>query len=136
MSEQNLELEAFSKFIVALEPWLGDAVLIGGWAHRLYRLDARARKLDYPPLTTFDGDVAVPHKLKEQEATVRERLLGAGFTEEFEGEDRPPRTITMGRAAVSMRNFLLLWSAANMTGMESEKRQWKSGAFPPNCFAT
>ena len=92
MSEQNLELEAFSKFIVALEPWLGEAVLIGGWAHRLYRLDPRARKLDYPPLTTLDGDVAVPPKLKEQEATVRERLLGAGFTEEFEGEDHPPAT--------------------------------------------
>jgi hypothetical protein len=92
MSEQNLELEAFSKFIVALEPWLGEAVLIGGWAHRLYRLDARARKLNYPPLTTLDGDVAVPPKLKEQEATVRERLLGAGFTEEFEGEDHPPAT--------------------------------------------
>jgi hypothetical protein len=46
MSEQNLGLEAFSKFIVALEPWLGEAVLIGGWAHRLYRLDPRARKLD------------------------------------------------------------------------------------------
>jgi len=30
MSEQDLELEAFSKFIVALEPWLGEAVLIGG----------------------------------------------------------------------------------------------------------
>jgi hypothetical protein len=92
MSEQNLELEAFSKFIVALEPWLGEAVLIGGWAHRLYRLDPRARKLDYPPLTTLDGDVAVPPKLKEQESTVRERLLGAGFTEEFEGEDHPPAT--------------------------------------------
>jgi len=92
MSEQDLELEAFSKFIVALEPWLGEAVLIGGWAHRLYRLDARARKLDYPPLTTLDGDVAVPPKLKEQEATVRDRLLGAGFTEEFEGEDHPPAT--------------------------------------------
>ena len=60
VSEQDLELEAFSKFIVALEPWLGEAVLIGGWAHRLYRLDPRARKLDYPPLTTLDGDVAVP----------------------------------------------------------------------------
>jgi len=83
MSEQNLELEAFSKFIVALEPWLGEAVLIGGWAHRLYRLDPRARKLDYPPLTTLDGDVAVPPKLKEQES--RERII------------RPPRTITMGR---------------------------------------
>lgn len=92
MSEQDLELEAFSKFIVALEPWLGEAVLIGGWAHRLYRLDPRARKLDYPPLTTLDGDVAVPPKLREQESTVRQRLLEAGFTEEFEGEDHPPAT--------------------------------------------
>lgn len=92
MSEQDLELEAFSKFIVALEPWLGEAVLIGGWAHRLYRLDARARKLDYQPLTTLDGDVAVPPKLKEQEATIRDRLLEAGFTEEFVGEDHPPAT--------------------------------------------
>jgi hypothetical protein len=48
--------------------------------------------LDYPPLTTLDGDVAVPPNLKEQEATVRERLLGAGFTEEFKGENRPPAT--------------------------------------------
>ena len=92
MSEQDLELEAFSKFIVALEPWLGEAVLIGGWAHRLYRLDPRARKLDYPPLTTLDRDVAVPPKLKKQESTVRQRLLEAGFTEEFEGEDHPPAT--------------------------------------------
>ncbi len=33
MSDQDAELEAFSKFIVALEPWLGEVVLIGGWAH-------------------------------------------------------------------------------------------------------
>ena len=92
MSEQNLELEAFSKFVFALDPWLGEAVMIGGWAHRLYRLDPRARKLDYPPLTTLDGDVAVPSRLKEQESTVRQRLLEAGFTEEFEGEDHPPAT--------------------------------------------
>jgi Nucleotidyltransferase len=92
MSEQNLELEAFSKFIIALEPWLGEVVLIGGWAHRLYRLDPRARKLDYPPLTTLDGDVAVPPRLKEQESTIRQRLLDAGFREEFEGEDHPPAT--------------------------------------------
>ena len=31
MSEQDLELEAFSKFIVAIEPWLGEVVLVGGW---------------------------------------------------------------------------------------------------------
>jgi hypothetical protein len=92
MSEQDPELEAFSKFIVAIEPWLGEVVLVGGWAHRLYRLDPRARKLDYLPLTTLDGDVAVPPKLKKEESTVRKRLLEAGFEEEFSGEDRPPTT--------------------------------------------
>ena len=92
MSEQDLELEAFSKFIVAIEPWLGEVVLVGGWAHRLYRLDPRARKLDYLPLTTLDGDVAVPPKFKKEESTVRKRLLEAGFEEEFVGEDRPPAT--------------------------------------------
>jgi hypothetical protein len=92
MSEQDPEIEPFSKFIVALEPWLGEAVLVGGWAHRLYRLDPRARKLEYMPLTTLDGDVAVPPKLKEQESTVRKRLLEAGFKEGFVGDDHPPAT--------------------------------------------
>jgi hypothetical protein len=57
MSEANPELEAFSKFVDALAPWLGEIVLIGGWAHRLYRIHSLARKLDYLPLTTLDGDV-------------------------------------------------------------------------------
>lgn len=90
MSKQDPQLEAFSKFIAALEPWLGEVVLVGGWAHRLYRLDPRARKLDYLPLTTLDGDVAVPPRLKKEEPNVRNRLLAAGFEEEFVGEDRPP----------------------------------------------
>jgi hypothetical protein len=92
MSEQDSELEAFSKFIVALEPWLGEAVLVGGWAHRLYRLDPRARKLSYLPLTTLDGDVAVPPKLKEQESTVRQRLLEAGFQAANFSKGTSPRT--------------------------------------------
>lgn len=90
MSEEGLELEAFSKFIAALEPWLGEVVLVGGWAHRLYRLHPRARKLNYLPLSTLDGDVAIPPQLKKQEATVRKHLVDAGFTEEFLGEDHPP----------------------------------------------
>jgi hypothetical protein len=88
MSEQDSELEAFSKFIGALEPWLGEVVLIGGWAHRLYRHHPLARRLDYLPLTTLGGDVAVPPKLKEQ----GKRLLDASFVEEFMGDDRPPAT--------------------------------------------
>ena len=78
MSEQDSELEAFSKFIVALEPWLSEVVLVGGWAHRLYRLDPRARELSYLPLTTLDGDVAVPLTLKEQESTAPTPGLGEG----------------------------------------------------------
>jgi hypothetical protein len=92
MTKGNLEIDPFSKFIEALDPWLDQMVLVGGWAHRLHRLDSRARQLDYVPLTTLDGDVAVPTKLKEAKRTVRERLLSAGFKEEFVGDDRPPAT--------------------------------------------
>ena len=56
------------------------------------RLDPRARKLNYLPLTTLDGDVAVPPKLKKEESTARRRLVEAGFEEEFTGEDRPRAT--------------------------------------------
>lgn len=92
MMKADTEIEPFSKFIEALDPWLGQVVVVGGWAHRLYRLDPRARNLTYLPLTTLDGDVAVPSRLKVEESTVRERLLKAGFKEEFIGEDRPPAT--------------------------------------------
>ncbi len=92
MAKQDPEIEPFAKFIQALDPWLDQVVVIGGWAHRLYRLDSRARKLEYLPLTTLDGDVAVPTKLKPEESTVRNRLLEAGFKEEFIGEDQPPAT--------------------------------------------
>jgi hypothetical protein len=37
------ELEPFVRLIEALEPWLEELVLIGGWAHRLYRLAPRRR---------------------------------------------------------------------------------------------
>src|SRR6267378_5807238 len=92
MNERDRELEAFSKFIGALEPWLGEVVLIGGWAHRLYRHHPLARRLAYLPLITLDGDVAVPPKLKGRKLSVRKRLLDAGFVEEFVGEDWPPAT--------------------------------------------
>ena len=82
-TQQDPEIVPFSKFVGALDPWLGEVVLIGGWAHRLYRLDSRARDLEYPPLTTLDGDVAMPTKLKVEESNVRKRLLEAGFYEEL-----------------------------------------------------
>jgi hypothetical protein len=86
------ELDPFIRLVEALEPWLGQIVVIGGWAHRLYRLDPRAQKLAYLPLTTLDSDVAVPAKVDVKKENIRERMLAAGFQEEFVGEDRPPAT--------------------------------------------
>jgi len=92
MMKPEADIEPFGKFVEAIDPWLEQTVLVGGWAHRLYRNDPRARHLEYVPLTTLDGDVALPAKLKIEESTVRERLIDAGFLEEFVGEDRPPAT--------------------------------------------
>jgi hypothetical protein len=47
-TQQDPEIVPFSKFIGALDPWLEQVVLIGGWAHRLDRLDFRARELEAP----------------------------------------------------------------------------------------
>lgn len=82
----------FKRLVAAIEPWLDQVVIIGGWAHQLYRLHPYARELTYPPLTTLDTDVAVPADLPVQEQDIRGRLLAAGFTEEFLGEDQPPAT--------------------------------------------
>jgi hypothetical protein len=88
----DAELDPFIRLVEALEPWLGQIVVIGGWAHRLYRLDPRAQKLAYLPLTTLDCDVAVPTKVDVKKENIRERMLAAGFQEEFVGEDPPPAT--------------------------------------------
>lgn len=82
----------FSRLVAALEPWLDQIVIIGGWAHRLYHLDPRAQKLDFAPLATFDVDVALPRKLAGRAPSIRELLVASGFTEDFRGDDRPPAT--------------------------------------------
>jgi hypothetical protein len=32
------DVEYFARLVEALDPWLNQGVIIGGWAHRLYRL--------------------------------------------------------------------------------------------------
>jgi hypothetical protein len=91
MTDQG-ENEAFSRLIVAIEPWLGEVVIIGGWAHRLYRLHPSAQELDYLPLMTLDTDVAMPAELSVKGRDIRERLLAGGFCEQHFGDDHPPAT--------------------------------------------
>jgi len=91
MNDQG-ENEAFARLIVAIEPWLREVVIIGGWAHQLYRLHPSAQTLDYVPLTTLDADVALPAQLSVSGQNIRERLLANGFSEQRFGDDKPPAT--------------------------------------------
>ena len=84
--------DAFRRLIAALEPWLDQVVIVGGWAHQLYRMHPSAQELEYQPLGTLDADVAVPARLPAAEPDIRSRLLAHGFTEEFLGNDHPPAT--------------------------------------------
>jgi hypothetical protein len=84
------EIEYFARLVEALDPWLDRVVVIGGWAHRLYRLHPLAQPLDYEPLATFDTDVAVPLDLPATGEQIRERLLERDFREELMGDTQPP----------------------------------------------
>lgn len=86
------DLRTFSELVRALDPWLDRVVIIGGWAHRLYRLHPHAQALDYAPLATLDADIALPAGLPAATPSIRDRLLAYGFTEEFLGDDQPPAT--------------------------------------------
>ena len=77
--------DSFGRLIAALAPYLDQVVIIGGWAHRLYRHHPAAQILEYPPLMTLDADVALDTGVLIQAQDIRSRLLAHGFEEEFLG---------------------------------------------------
>jgi len=92
MTVESPENKHFVRLVQALNPWLNQIVIIGGWAHRLYRLHPLSQRLEFSPLTTVDTDVAIPEKLPVLEQDLQERLKESGFEEEFLGAHRPPIT--------------------------------------------
>ena len=84
--------DKFAQLVDAIGPYLDRVVIVGGWAHRLFRNHPLAQALPYAPLMTRDTDVAIPPGMRIDEGNLRERLLARGFTEEFLGDDRPPVT--------------------------------------------
>jgi hypothetical protein len=95
--------EEFARLIHALEPWLNQIVIIGGWAYNLYRFDPAAQQLGYPPLMTIDADVAAPIALEHSDQDIHTRLLDYGFKEELFGQDNPP--VTQYRLADAQTGF-------------------------------
>jgi hypothetical protein len=86
------DVEPFVRFVEALHPWLSHVTVVGGWAHRLHRVHPLAQPLEYPPLMTRDADIAVPVDAIPSGDDICERLLEAGFKEEFSRGHRPPVT--------------------------------------------
>lgn len=100
MTAKN-EFADFVRLIKALEPWLPQIVIVGGWGHRLCRFHEHAQPLDYKPLMTFDTDVAVPKDLPVGQENIAQRLHQEGFTESFRSHN-----IALGRRATGfMPNF-------------------------------
>ena len=85
------DLVAFGRLIQAIEPWSAHLVIVGGWAHRLYRFHPLATKPDYQPLLTRDTDLVFANKAPLG-GDIRAALVKAGFKEEFTGDHRPPVT--------------------------------------------
>ncbi len=84
--------EKFAQLVDAIGPYLDGFVIVGGWAHRLFRNHPLAQTLPYAPLMTRDTDVALPTGIPIDGENLRERLLSRGFREKFLGDDRPPVT--------------------------------------------
>jgi hypothetical protein len=83
--------EAFARLLTALRPWLGQLVVVGGWAHRLYRLHRLSTPPNHRPLRTRDTDFAFAAD-EALAGDVHKALTEAGFREEFFGDDSPPAT--------------------------------------------
>lgn len=83
------DFASFARLIAAITPWRAHLVLVGGWAHRLYRFHGLASVPGYQPLTTQDTDLAFSVGAP-LEGDIREALQRAGFSEELFGENVPP----------------------------------------------
>ena len=82
------ELEAMSRLIEALRPWLGQLVIVGGWAHRLHRFHSMASPLPYLSLQTGDADIAFS-STEHIEGDIGAALKVANFREELTGAHIP-----------------------------------------------
>ncbi len=85
------DLEAFARLVTALGPWLGQLMVVGGWAHRLHRFHPLANQPGHLPLRTRDTDLAFSPD-EALAGDVRTALMNDGFIEERFGDDAPPAT--------------------------------------------
>ena len=81
----------FARLLGALRPWLGQLVVIGGWAHRLHRFHPLAHPPAYLPLRTRDADLAFAPSARLA-GDMGAALEEAGFRVELLGDHTPAVT--------------------------------------------
>jgi hypothetical protein len=82
------DLEAFVRLAEALAPWRGQLVYVGGWAHRIHRLDPRANPPAHQAVFTKDTDLAFA-AAETIEGDIKAALEKSGFMEQLAGEANP-----------------------------------------------
>ncbi len=107
---------AFVKAVIALGPYLGQLVIVGAWAHRLYRLHPLAVPPEYEPLMTRDADFAAPERVTVHGDRIPDLLLAAGFREQLKG-DPPVATYHPAEPGGLYVEFI-----APLTGSETDRR--------------
>ena len=85
------DFASFARLAGAIDPWRAHLVLVGGWAHRLYRFHELANVPGYQPLTTKDTDLAFSVGAP-LDGDIKAALEKAGFGEKLSGESHPPVT--------------------------------------------
>ena len=87
MNEHPQYLASLLTTLRALEPYLGDVVVVGGWVPTLYRRYGRV-PARHPALFTRDIDVVVPARLPESgRPSIDELLRGAGYEARVYGSE-------------------------------------------------
>lgn len=85
--------------VQALEPILADALVVGGWAHRLHRQHPLAMELDEEPVQTMDCDVALGLKASAPLGLdLASRFDRAGFDFEHTGTELQESGVFRSRA--------------------------------------
>jgi hypothetical protein len=85
------DLIEFGKLLEALGPWQGRVVIVGGWAHRLYRFHPESNPPEYIPVTTKDADVALSLNQPLGD-DIGSALKANGFRADLRGDVTPPVT--------------------------------------------
>jgi hypothetical protein len=86
-----MRVRGFIHALKALEPRLGDVVLVGGWAWYLYRKYLTGER-SLPGEFTRDVDVALPRRLAAVLPRLDVLLAESAFDRKMEGTERPPVT--------------------------------------------